>query len=109
MSERFQPIEASFQAIALSHARSIHCDVIAMDLHGEPQPEHRECPENFILPNDKGALLETSTCRLPLDRHTCAEMLWRFFGDLGEFDCGAGLTTQLLMEQRRVLEWHVER
>lgn len=32
------------------------------------------------LPNDKGALVELGTSRLPLERHAAADVLWRLWG-----------------------------
>ena len=93
---------------AFSHARAIHCDVIAMDLHGEPERQRRPRCTDFLLPNDRGALVGPSTFRLPLDRHVCAELLWRFFGDMGDVDLDAVLAEKLLDAQRREIADHQE-
>lgn len=39
----------------------------------------------FTLPYDRGALVGVGTSRLPLGRHACGEVLWRFFDGLGPF------------------------
>jgi hypothetical protein len=84
---------------AFSHARSIHCRVIARDFNRTPQPVHRKPHGDFTLPNDRGALIGPGTFRLPLERHVCAETLWRFFGDMGERDDCPLRTVQLLQSQ----------
>jgi hypothetical protein len=78
-----------------------------MDLHTMPDRRRRATDKDFILPNDRGALLGEGTFRLPLDRHLCAETLWRFFGDMGEYNSDAESTNKLLVSQFRQLnEFH---
>jgi len=89
---------------AFSHARAIHCDAIALDLHDQPGPRRRSRCTAYILSNDRGALVGPTTFRLPLDRHVCAEVLWRFFGDMGEIDSDAVFTEKILASQCREVE-----
>jgi hypothetical protein len=93
---------------AFSHARAIHCDAIALDLHGQSGPPRRSRCTNFLLSNDRGALVAPTTFRLPLDRHVCAEVLWRFFGDMGEIDSDAVFTEKILASQCREMADHQE-
>jgi hypothetical protein len=69
-----------------SPARSIHCKLIDKDLDPSPRSQYAGPYPQYLLPNDRGALLSPGTHRLPLDRHKCAETLWRFFGDMGRMD-----------------------
>ena len=75
-------------SLVCSLPRSFHCEVIADDLDPTPTPRRNYCGpyKEFMLPNDRGALLGPGTTRLPLDRHKCAQVLWRFFGDMGDMD-----------------------
>jgi len=102
--------EFSFSAIEpFSHARIIHGRLIAYDLDRSPEPIHRKPHLDFTLPNDRGALIGPGTFRLPLDRHVCAETLWRFFGDMGDRDDSAASTVDLLQSQWKDLEERRER
>ena len=97
--------EFSFSEIEpFSHARIIHCRLIAYDLDRSPEPIHRKPHLDFTLPNDRGALIGPGTFRLPLDRHVCAETLWRFFGDMGDRDDSFARTAELVRSQWKTLE-----
>jgi hypothetical protein len=82
--------------------------MIAENLHAEKERHGGQRCRNFILPNDRGALIAASTFRLPLDRHVCAEVLWRFFGDMGEVDSDAEFTEKILASQCRGIESYQE-
>lgn len=102
--------EFSFSEIEpFSHARIIHCRLIAYDLDRSPEPIHRKPHLDFTLPDDRGALIGPGTFRLPLDRHVCAETLWRFFGDMGDRDDSVASTVDLLQSQWKDLEERRER
>jgi len=79
-----------------------------MDLHGQSGPQRRSRCTDFLLPNDRGALVGLTTLRLPLDRHACAEVLWRFFGDMGDIDSDAVFTEKILASQCREVADHQE-
>lgn len=85
------------------HARSVRSKLVAYNLNHGTRPTDREPHSDYIQPNDRGALLSVETFRLPLDRHVCAETLWRFFGDMGERNDGPVETWELLEAQESAL------
>jgi len=72
-----------------------------MEVDRSAKPKTIEGFNPFELSNDRGMLVGVGTTRLPLDRHLCAETLWRFFGDMGDPDETIGLAVVRLRDQIR--------